>query len=59
MEVLSKVDEWTFDSFKLSVATKGKPLSTLAFFLFKRYDVVKVLELPEAKLARCVKADVR
>ena len=51
-DILSQVDEWTFDSFKLSEATQGRPLSTLAFFLFKRYDIIKVLKLPELKLAR-------
>ena len=54
VEVLSKVDEWTFDSFKLSEATQGRPLSTLAFYLVQRYDIIKVLKLPEVKLARLV-----
>lgn len=53
-EILSRVEDWTFDSFKLSEATSGRPLSTLAFFLFKRSGIVSLLDLPENKLATCL-----
>jgi hypothetical protein len=54
LEILSRVEDWTFDSFKLSEATSGRPLSTLAFFLFKRSGIVSLLDLPEHKLATCL-----
>jgi hypothetical protein len=48
------VDDWTFDSFALSDATDGKPLSTLAFSLFKTSGVIEALHLDETKLSRSV-----
>jgi hypothetical protein len=37
--MLSEVDSWQFDAFKLMDVTGGRPLSVLAYHLFKRYDV--------------------
>ena len=54
LSALSDVDEWTFDSFALSEATGGRPLSTLAFSLFKTSGIIEALNLDEGKLARCV-----
>ncbi len=38
--MLAKVDNWQFDTFELNAVTKGQPLSTLAFFLMKRLNLV-------------------
>ena len=50
---LSKVDEWSYDSFHLEEASGGRPLSALSFALFKRSGIVSCLRLNEKKLARC------
>ena len=50
--ILSKADEWAFDSFELAEATDNRPLSTMAFFLCKRAGLSKALCINEAKLAR-------
>ena len=52
--MLSRVDEWTYDMFELSEASGGRPLSMLAFALFKRSGIVGLLMLDEPKLARWV-----
>jgi hypothetical protein len=39
--LLAQVDDWQFDSFKLAAASGNRPLSVLAFFLFKRSSLVK------------------
>lgn len=48
----SQVDEWLFDAFKLSEASDGRPLSCLAFYLFKKMELVSKFRLEEAKLAK-------
>jgi hypothetical protein len=52
--VLSKVDQWAFDTFALEEAAGGRPLSVLAFALIKRADMVRRFDLDETKLARLV-----
>ena len=54
LSALSRVDEWTYDMFELSEASGGRPLSMLAFALFKRSGIVSLLMLDEPKLARWV-----
>ena len=49
---LASVDEWQFDSFKLMTASAGRPLSCLAFFLFKRMKLMSTFRLNEAKFVR-------
>ena len=46
------VDNWQFDSFQLEEASGGRPLSCLAFFLFKRSDLIAKFHLNETRLAR-------
>jgi hypothetical protein len=50
--VLSRSDDWTFDSFELDRVTCGKPLSCLSFFLFKRMGLIDKLRLNETRLCR-------
>eukprot|EP00775_Hariotina_reticulata_P014118 gene14118-14247_t len=38
--VLSKADDWQFDTFKLAAASDNRPLSVLAFYLLKRSGLV-------------------
>ena len=52
LSALSRVDEWTYDMFELNLVSGGRPLSTLAFALFKRSGIVDLLMLDEPKLAR-------
>ncbi len=47
-----QVDEWVFDAFRLDEASDGRPLSCLAFYLFKKLELVSKLRLEEAKLAK-------
>ncbi len=50
--VLQHVDDWQFNSFDLPKATGGRPLSALAFYLFKRSDIPSRFGMDEQKLAR-------
>ena len=50
--ILACVDDWQFDSFALERATNGRPLSVLAFTLFKRFDINSRFGIDEVKLAR-------
>jgi hypothetical protein len=50
--VLMTVEEWQFDSFKLSEAASGRPLSCLAFFLFTEYDLIKEFNIDHTKFGR-------
>ncbi len=50
--MLAGIDDWAFDSFELADVTDGRPLSTLAFALFKRTGISARLQLDESKLAR-------
>ena len=52
MKAVSSIENWFYDSFALSSATNGRPLSSLAFYLFKRMDIVSKFKLNEARLAR-------
>lgn len=52
MEVLAKVDDWQFDAFKLNEVSGGRPLSLLAFALFKRCEMLDKFELDEHKLVK-------
>ena len=52
--LLSRVDDWQFDSFRLYEVTCGHPLSTLAFYLFHRADLIHTFKIDPAKLARWV-----
>lgn len=50
--ILSRVDDWIFDSFELDRVTCGKPLSCLSFYLIKRAGLIEKLRLNEVKLSR-------
>ena len=50
--VLSHVDDWQFDAFKLSECSHGRPLSMLSFVLFKRLEVISKYGLDETKLVK-------
>ena len=50
---LAKVDNWQFDAFELERASGGRPLSVLAYALFKRADLPSLLRLDERRLVRC------
>ncbi|GAX78429.1 hypothetical protein CEUSTIGMA_g5870.t1 [Chlamydomonas eustigma] len=50
--VLSKIERWHFDAFELAAVSDGRPLSFLAFFLFKRHGLLKRFQLDEIKLLR-------
>lgn len=52
MTVLEKIDDWHFDAFELDEVTGGRPLSTLAFALFTRYQLIAKYQINEVKLAR-------
>ena len=52
LTILSKVDDWQFDSFALERVSNGRPLSLLAFALFKRTDLTSRFGIDEQKLAR-------
>ncbi len=39
-EVLSKIENWQFDSFELHEATGGWPLSTLTFAIMRKYKLI-------------------
>ena len=56
LAVLSGIDQWEFDVFELAALTDGRPLSVLAFALFKRAGLVAALNLSEAKVARFLSA---
>ena len=47
-------NEWQLDSFELEGITNGRPLSCLAFHLFKKTGLVSHFSLNETKLARRV-----
>ena len=51
--ILSKADDWQFDSFALEAAANGRSLSCLGFHLIKRMGLVQAIGLDETKLARC------
>ncbi len=51
--MLSKVDDWQFDTFALERATNGRPLSALAFALFQRSELNTRFGIHEGKLVRC------
>ena len=38
--VLAKMDNWQFDMFELDEVTNGWPLSTLAFAIMKKCDML-------------------
>ena len=52
--MLVTVGDWKFNAFELEAATHGHPLSTLAFFLFSRANLISTFQIDGAKLARCV-----
>ena len=49
---LAGVEDWQFDAFQLEEASGGRPLSCLAFFIFKRTHLVSSFRLNETRLAR-------
>ena len=49
---IHQVDEWHFDSFELDVVTNGRPLSTLAFALFTRSNLMAHFRINDVCLAR-------
>lgn len=53
--VLNSCEEWTFDSFRLCEATDNQPLSTLAYFLFKKMDLINIFDIKESKLIAFLK----
>ena len=48
--LLAGKDSWTFDSFALDEATDHRPLSALAFAVFKETGIIKRLQLNQSKL---------
>ena len=50
--VLEEFDNWTFDVFKLASVSEQRPLSSLAFALFKSSGIMYHLGLDKRKLAR-------
>jgi len=50
----TQVDDWEFDVFQLTEATAGRPLSTLAFALFSRSNLLPRFNISDVKLARYV-----
>ena len=54
--LLRAENEWQLDSFELEGLCNGRPLSCLAFHLFKRVGLVSHFRLNETKLARQVPA---
>lgn len=51
-QVLQSANEWQFDAFALAEATKGHPLSTLAYFLFSKQGLIDHYQLRPTALAR-------
>ncbi len=51
--ILAGINDFQFDAFELKEATGGRPLSVLAFFLFKSNNLISHFDLHEARLARC------
>lgn len=49
-----QVDEWQYNTFELDSVSEGRPLSTLAFFLAKRANVLAAFKISDVKLARRV-----
>ena len=49
---LTRMNEWTFNTFRLAELTGGKPLSTLSFAVLKQSGIISCLKLDEHKLAR-------
>ena len=54
LSVLSKVDDWQFDAFKLSEVSNNRPLSMLSFVLFKRSGEFVCLPKQEEPGAQCM-----
>ena len=52
MKAMSSLDSWFYDTFQLNEASNGRPLSSLAFFLFKKMGLISKFKLNEARLAR-------
>ncbi|GBF94222.1 hypothetical protein Rsub_06492 [Raphidocelis subcapitata] len=51
-QILATSHEWQFDAFALSEATQGHPLSTLAFYMFQREELVSHFGISPLTLAR-------
>ncbi|MEW5301730.1 MAG: hypothetical protein WDW36_004570 [Sanguina aurantia] len=52
---LAAANDWNYDIFKLDELTEGRPLSTLAYFLFSQSQVLSSIHLPGIKLARLLR----
>jgi len=52
VDILSKVDDWQFDAFKLNEVSGGRPLSYLSFALFKRFNLVENMQMDEHRLVK-------
>ena len=50
--VLARVEDWQYDMFALEDASRGRPLSVLAYALLTRMGVVHLLHLDETRLIR-------
>ena len=50
--MLTRMDNWTFNTFELNDVTGRRPLSTLAFLLMRQSGIITSLKLEEAKLTR-------
>lgn len=51
--VLRTADHWHFDAFKLTEASQGYPLSTLAFWLMQQSRVAREFSKPSLSLNQC------
>ncbi len=52
MDVLSKVDDWQFDAFKLNEVSGGRPLSLLSYALLKRCEVADKFQMDDHRLVK-------
>jgi hypothetical protein len=55
-EILEGMDDWNFDVFGVSAATKGKPVIFLGMALFKRYNLISKFNLDRTKLTNFLTA---
>lgn len=52
MEVLLKVDDWSFDIFELERVTNGRPLFHLGMALFEAYNIESAFDVNPQVLAQ-------
>ena len=50
--LLSEVDSWGMDVFKLDTVSNNRPLTFLAYTLFEKYDFLKIYQIPSSTLVK-------